>query len=214
MPRNVSAPAHNGPYEGLGDQGAAFMTVVFLDCETTGIHRGYRAWEIAMIRRDPDGSEKAITIFVDQDDLDLANADPEALAIGGFAARHPGFGWNLDVGQVHIREAGAAQLVQDWTAGAKVFGINPSYDTICLDAMLARHGLPSTWFYVPQDISGIAYGFMCGRGIKAPRSSEPLSIACGVEPPSPQERHTAMGDALWVRRWYDKLPVDGQVSAA
>jgi hypothetical protein len=181
------------------------MAVVFLDTETTGKDRGYRAWDIAMIRRENDGTEQAITIFVHQDDLDLANADPRALAIGRFEQRHPGFGVPLQPGQVHIREAGAAALVQQWTNGAKVWGINPSFDTVALDAMLARHNLAPSWFYVPQDIAGIAYGFRLNSDPSAPRGSEPLSEACGVRPPGPGERHSAMGDALWVRRWYDKI---------
>jgi hypothetical protein len=30
----------------------------FVDTETTGVHPGRRAWEVAIIRRDPDGYEE------------------------------------------------------------------------------------------------------------------------------------------------------------
>lgn len=41
--------------------------------------------------------------------------------------------------------------------------------------------------------------------IAPPWRSDDLARACGVEPPSDADRHTAMGDARWVQRWYDTL---------
>ena len=38
-----------------------------------------------------------------------------------------------------------------------------------------------------------------------PWKSDSLSRACGVEPPSEEERHTAMGDACWAMRLYDRI---------
>lgn len=38
-----------------------------------------------------------------------------------------------------------------------------------------------------------------------PWKSDNVSRVCGVEPPSEQERHTAMGDALWAMRLYDRI---------
>lgn len=52
-----------------------------------------------------------------------------------------------------------------------------------------------------------------------PWSSDELSRACGVEPPPPADRHTALGDARWVMRWYDTItghqsgPVDAAAAA-
>lgn len=42
-----------------------------------------------------------------------------------------------------------------------------------------------------------------------PWRSDDLARACGVEPPSEADRHTAMGDARWVQRWYDVLTGGG-----
>jgi len=187
------------------------MAVVFLDTETTGTHRGYRPWEVAIIRRESSGAESSITIFIDVDDLDLPNADPQGLQIGGFGHRHPQNGGALQAGQVLCRGDEAAALVRQWTDSALVFGVNPSFDTICLDALLDRAGLSATWYYVPQDIAAIAYGFVLKDMLSPPRSTEPLSQACGVEVPGPADRHTAMGDALWVQRWYDSLHARGCV---
>lgn len=41
--------------------------------------------------------------------------------------------------------------------------------------------------------------------VAPPWRSDDLSRACGVEPPAPEERHTALGDARWVKRWYDHI---------
>lgn len=158
-----------------------------------------------MIRRESSGEESAITIFVDKADLDLANAEPEALEIGGFSYRHPQNGARLEAGQVLCTGDDAAALVQQWTDSAMLFAVNSHYDAVGLDGLLDRAGLTSTWFYAPQSIDAIAYGFALKDDPRAPRSSEPLSKACGVDPPGPEERHTAMGDALWVRRWFDAL---------
>lgn len=179
--------------------------VVFLDTETTGTHRGYRPWEVAMIRRESSGEESEITIFIATEDLDLASADPEALDIGGFSYRHPQNGGRLEPGQVLCTGDEAAALVRQWTGTATVFGVNCSYDTVGLDGLLARASLTSTWFYAPQSIDAIAYGYALKSMPNPPRSSEPLSLACGVDIPGPDERHTAMGDAQWVRRWFDAL---------
>ncbi len=41
--------------------------------------------------------------------------------------------------------------------------------------------------------------------VAPPWRSDELSRACGVEPPNEEERHTALGDARWVKRWYDHI---------
>lgn len=41
--------------------------------------------------------------------------------------------------------------------------------------------------------------------IGLPWKSDDLSRACGVEPPTEDERHTALGDARWVMRLYDAI---------
>lgn len=185
------------------------MIAVFVDTETTGVHRGYRPWDIALIRREPDGTHTETTIFVDVDDLDLDNADPAALEIGRFEQRHPQRGGDLGPGDILLSGDEAAQEVSLFTAGAQLFGVNTWFDFTGLDGLLARHNLDASWFYVPGDLLGLAYGFLRGQGVaNPPRSSERLSLACGVPVPAADERHTAMGDARWAARWYAEI-VDG-----
>lgn len=191
------------------------MIPVFIDTETTGLRRGYRPWEIALLRREADGTESEITIFIDVDDLDLANAEDSALAVGRFEARHPQRGGALGPNQVLLAGADAAREVQQRTAGAQLFGINTGYDVTALDGLLGRHGLDAQWFYVSEDLLSLGRGYLLGRGDQCPpRSSERLSTACGVEVPSSADRHTAMGDARWAARWYDRLCVGGSPEVA
>ena len=174
------------------------------------MHRERRAWEIAMIRREDD-VEYTLTIYVSQDDLDLDHADPVGLAIGRFQQRHPGIAGNPRCGSDEIlcSEAQAARIVAQWTARATIFGVVPHFDTECLacDAAPARPHTVVALLLV--DVSVVAHGYLLGRGMTPARTSEALSAQCGVEPPSGDHRHTALGDAAWARRWLDRMSPAG-----
>lgn len=179
--------------------------MVFLDTETTGLHDDRRAWEIAMIRRQNTAST-AVTIFVDIRDIALDEADPAGLAVGRFHQRHPGMGAALPEGALHLRECDAARLVEEFTADAQIFGINPMFDTDCLQAALARHGRTPRWWRSPVDVAVLARGFVLGQGTNGSpqRGTEQLAAQCGVQAPV-DTRHTAMGDALFSMHWYDAM---------
>lgn len=124
-------------------------------------------------------------------------------------------------------EADVAKVVEEWTRGAHIVGAVPNFDTECLAAMLRRHGLCPTWHYHLIDIENLAVGYLHGvaaravdeaqewgespdpalieRQMSLPWKSDDISRAIGVEPPSAEERHTAMGDAKWCQRLYDQI---------
>ncbi|NHP18654.1 hypothetical protein G8767_34755 [Rhodococcus sp. IC4_135] len=186
--------------------------IVFLDTETTGLHpTTRRPWEIAMIRREP-GCEDA-RLLIQVVDVDLSHADKSALAIGRFHERH-----NSDPAASFgsLPESAAARQVEYFTADAQLAGVNINFDEVTLDGMLRRHGLMPRWDYHLIDLPSMALGYLHGRAEESglaefrtaaqlPYKSYELSANCDVEPPSEDERHTAMGDAEWVRRWYDAL---------
>lgn len=184
--------------------------LVFLDTETTGLHRDRRPWEIAIIRRDGDAHSRLL-LCVDIDDLDLAHADPAGLTISGFHKRHP---------QVRHRSRHyprvypareAAALVRQWTAGATVVGVVPTFDTECLAAMLARHGVEPGWRPGPVDVIALARATVERLGRQPDPDYVTLSLQCGVKPPTHTQQHTALADARWAMRWYDALTggIDG-----
>src|SRR5690606_7652248 len=70
------------------------------------------------------------------------------------------------------------------------------------------HRVTPAWHYHLHDVADIARGWLYAAGMsrgELPESSDELSRLFGVEPPGGQERHTALADAQWVRRWHTTL---------
>lgn len=197
------------------------MTVplVFLDTETDGVHPDRKAWEVAMVRRSEYGQFET-QFFVD---IDLMTADPFGLKVGRFYDRHPlgrqisaassndwstSEAWEGEDWQARVLpEARAAMRIARWTHGAHIVGAVPNFDTETLAPLLRRHGLCPSWHYHLIDVEALAVGWLAARGETPtlPWKSDNVSGVCGVEPPSEEERHTAMGDALWAMRLYDRI---------
>lgn len=189
------------------------MSALFLDTETTGLHRDRRAWEISMIRRTVDGQNR-ITLFVAVDDIDLAHAESTALDIGRFHERHPAFGATLGAAEYLVTESAAVELIDEWTAGTEIFGIRPRFDTETLAGAFSRHNRTPRWWRDPVDITDLARGWVLARGEIPLRNPEALSGQCEVAVPSEELRHTAYGDADWVLRWFDALHAPALASSA
>ncbi|WP_280363766.1 hypothetical protein [Nocardia wallacei] len=128
-------------------------------------------------------------------------------------------------------EREAAATVEEWTRGAVIIGVVPDFDTYTLGPMLRRNRLMPGWHYQAIDVETEAAGWLKGRlaagdlpvaegagpdepqrsvdeiltALRPPRHSDVVSVLCGVQPPGPEERHTAMGDAAWAERWWDAL---------
>src|SRR5690349_18288851 len=202
--------------------------IVFLDTETTGLHPGRKIWEIGAVRREIDGSEKELLLQIDP--IDISDADPMGLKIGGFFERHFSFAsddyehpYNLSV----VSEKTAAQIIRAFTHGAHIIGAVPNIDTESLDKLLRQNSFLGTWHYHLIDVETLAIGFIKGYkravlynpgipisddsrvnfayDVSLPWKSDELSRAIGVEPPTDEERHTAMGDCKWAMRTYDKV---------
>lgn len=198
---------------------------VWLDCETSSLDDDRRAYEVALIGRPP-GAGRADDLewswFVDIANLDLPNtADPISLEVGGFWRRHPQAALVPLTGRLAgvVRELPDAPpdapvvserevlcLVSDLTAGkASVHGSNPRFDLNTLEPRMAAYGILPDWHYRPEDVPGIARGWLLGRGhVDPPRKSDQVSLACGIDP-AKYERHTALGDCRWLRDLSDLI---------
>lgn len=192
--------------------------IAFMDTETDGLRPDRKVWEVAVVRREPDGREFEWQAFVE---IDLSTADPFGLNVGRFYERHP-FGRYIALGD--DRGLGNALLptqtaikVAQLTHGAHIVGAVPSFDTNVLDGLLRAEGLIPAWHYHLIDVEVLAVGYLAGRGktvvdeqgntrLRTPSySSDELTEALGVEAASEDERHTAMGDVRWAMRMYDAI---------
>lgn len=188
--------------------------LAFVDTETTGLDpTRHDAWEIAVIRRDPDGTE---TENLWQIRVPLESADPEALKIGRYEER---FIVHDEWAAALVAPTGKRILnltlpemlfdLQDALSGAVIVGSNPGFDVAFLTPLLRRHNRRLTWHYRPVDVATLAAGYLHGAGRAdlptVPYSSRGLSLAVGVEPPGDDTAHTALGDARWARDVYDAV---------
>ena len=189
----------------------------FIDTETDGVHPDRKVWEVAMIRRE--GRHEHETAFFVE--IDLSTADPFGLKVGRFYDRHPlgrylaGKGIDMpepyDDSHEYLSAAEAARVVARYTHGAHLVGAVPNFDAEVLARLLRDEFLTPAWHYHLVDVEALMVGALAGRGpanvtkVSPPWKSDNLSRAIGVEPPSEDERHTALGDARWAMRCYDAV---------
>jgi hypothetical protein len=201
--------------------------LAFLDTETVTLDYGHDViWEIGLILRNGDADQE----WHWQMRPNLAIAHPKALEVSRYHERfavpagQPVIGWgpfNADFPARMSKRALAAALAA-MLQGRHVVGAVPSFDTERIRLFLARHRLVPTWHYHLIDVEAVAAGYIAAHAALAgpanpgarqfspdealpPWKSDGMSRACGVEPPGDGERHTALGDARWVRDWYDRI---------
>lgn len=180
--------------------------LAFVDCETTGLDPDRNeVWEVALILRD--GHPSHDTEHVWQLPVDLARADSAALTIGGYYERAMAFAVGAEEGPTREFADSIARL----THGAHFVGAVPSFDDAFLKRLLRSKGACPGWHYHLIDVEALAAGYIAGRGSMSkptefnpcpPWNSNDLSRAVGVNPDD-FDRHTAMGDACWVRAIYN-----------
>lgn len=178
--------------------------LVFMDTETTGLSLSADIWEFAAIRREGDGSpDYPLHLFIEHDPEKAAQL-PESFRRDLEARFDP---------DVAIAPRDAARLIahvlRPGVNGEKahVVGAVPNFDTERLAVLLAAHGLAPRWHHHLIDVENLAVGYALGRKWGAPGlpwDSDELSRLVNVEPPT-DGRHTAMGDARWVRDIYDRV---------
>lgn len=169
--------------------------IVFLDTETTNLYPQGEIWELAYIL---DGEER--TYRFKPTKWNEANA--RALKVGGYYERTADWEDHMwDDPKWIITQLAAA------FEGRHIVGAVPNFDENFLRDWFVQNGAVLTTHYHLIDIEAMAVGYLLARGeeVKLPWKSDELSLRCGIEPPSDEERHTALGDARWVKRWFEKI---------
>lgn len=180
------------------------LPMVFVDTETTLLEPTPKPWEIAMIKRGGEAEEEQLHIMLR--DPDLSDASPDALRVNRFYERHPLWG-GVKSGAALMNAAEAASAIELFTTGTQLVGSNPDFDARAMEWLLRQHGLRPRWRHHCINLVTWTYPVLMGRGeqVEIPTSSYELSRRVGVEPPGAADAHTALGDARWTVRWWDRL---------
>jgi hypothetical protein len=187
--------------------------LVFMDTETTGLALTDDIWEFAGIRREEDGSQTNLHLFITHDEAKCASL-PLSFRDDHMAR------WDAISA---VTQAYAATAIGMFMADrAHVVGAVPNFDTERISLLLSRFGIVPQWHYHLIDVENLAVGYLNGRcrevaatsgfvptnlsdgALTPPWDSDELSRLCGVEPPT-HTRHTAMGDAVWAMAIYDRI---------
>lgn len=170
-----------------------------VDVETDGVHPGRKPWEVALIRREVDGTEIEEHFFLS---IDLSTADPFGLSVGRFYDRHPlgrRISHPVGVKTQQVRPiTSAAPLIARMTHGAHIVGAVPSFDAEVLDRLLREQGLIPAWDFHLVDVETLTAGYLRRHmsGLRA------CADALGV----PVEReHEALADARTALAIYDAV---------
>jgi hypothetical protein len=178
--------------------------LVFADTETTSLRPNRRVWEIGAITRPAGGTrddDEEHQIFVDVDDLDLGEADPKSLEIGGFYNRHPQMDGHRGHALMLSGEKDAMRVVERMTRGNLIVGAVPNFDTEALGARMRWTGVCPAWRYHLTDVENVAAGAL---GQPPPWNFDGILTSFGLTYDE-ADRHTALGDARMVRDLYDAV---------
>ncbi|MDJ0342198.1 hypothetical protein QMK19_03230 [Streptomyces sp. H10-C2] len=203
------------------------------DIETTGLDPiRHSPWEIAVIRRETDGTENRHLWQLRLTDHELRIAEPKALEISRYHERIA-VPEGADAADMTPTLQGGAPLPLDWADaaqqvwhaldGAVMIGSNAHFDASFLHRYLSMGRDP--WHYRPVCVATMAAGYKhamrntlraAGGEVREsddpgmPFSSRDLSRWMGVEPPGPDTAHTAMADAEWALALHDAITGGGR----
>jgi hypothetical protein len=115
--------------------------------------------------------------------------------------------------------------IHELTRGAHLVGAVPDFDAYRLEDLLREGGLLKAWHYHLVDVEALMVGYLAGKAAAwyedppndtqwgpetpgLPWKSKDLAEKIGVDNPTAEEEHTALGDARWARRIYKKIMGD------
>lgn len=196
-------------------------------------HTQHVPWEVAVIRDDEEYVWQVELLpgqllKADKESLEICRfgeryvGDEPGRAVSGHFPPIDGVDHELPIGAlvndtIVLTPAASAFAWGKLTAGRRIVGCVPSFDELMM-----RHQWASVygwsrdfpWHYQTIDVEAVAMGYalrceheMTGSGfpdeVTDPMSGNFLSEYFSVAPPTPEERHTALGDARWAKRLWN-----------
>lgn len=179
---------------------AIIGSLVFVDTETTGITPVDEIWEIAAIRREPNGAESRLHVFVEH------NAERVELLPPRYRDDHEA---RYDATAALSRED-AARAFNEFAAGVShIVGAGIAFDNTKLEVLVHGAALAQGWHHHVIDVQTLTVGLLSGEvDIELPWRSDDLAQQLGLRMFDDNgqplySRHQAMDDAVWARDWYD-----------
>lgn len=188
--------------------------IVALDTETDSLGPNRKAWEVGLIRRELDGTQRELRMFVR---INHSTSDLNSLNIGRYFDRHPE-GRKLSGKGPLPGPAGlepvtsshdAARRVMEWTFGATIIGAVPDFDTNCLGRLLRAEGFIPAWHHRIRCVETLA----SGHARRELGGLADCMDALGLDFPQ-ADQHTALGDARAALRVWDAVMGPRQASPA
>jgi hypothetical protein len=198
---------------------------IYIDCETISVHRGRLPWDVGVVQHSSTGGRQEHSWIIK--DVDLTDADRNALNAGHFQDRHPLAGARLPHGAEYATEREVAHAVFKLAFNATIAGIVVDFDTRALDNMFQRHNLFWPAYHHLVCVENRALGVLQGHAMYLPEVAEghaellaraeeipgrwitdEIAAAFGVPPLPEHERHTAIGDARLAERIFHAALVD------
>ena len=185
--------------------------LVAIDTETLGLAAHHPIWELALIRREPDGAQVEHHWYVRHDDLAGDPDLPESFRTD-YESRYDA--------HAAIRTRDLAVILRHLLRPIDgqqpiLIGSNPSFDAERIGYQIADD-LPGLWHYRTIDVDTLTAGWIAGRrsaervvtgpheGVLAPPwKSDDLAATTGVQ--AGLHRHTALGDARWALAVWDSV---------
>lgn len=184
--------------------------IAFIDTETLGLDPDRHAiWEVGMVLYDTD--QRCIMLELEEQiwltEEEIAAGDPVGMEIGGFNTRY-------DPDLALPRDDVMSEVIGLTAGGVHLAGAVPSFDEERLRRLALSLDLEPGWHYHLIDVENIAIGYLLAARKSwttyedwtwpLPWKSDPLLERLGVSI-SEEDRHTALGDARWAMRVYEKL---------
>jgi len=175
--------------------------IIALDTETTGLDPATEeVFEIGAVDIDT-GQE--FQWRIQPLDETVARMHPKAVEVNRYHERTAASDWTWDDTEDVVSE------VYHLLHGNHMLGAVPDFDARHLTALFANVGhVAPRWHYHLIDVEAMAVGWLAGAGdvgdepLPLPWDSDDLSRRVGIEPPSGDDRHTALSDARWAAHLY------------